>query len=40
MAAAKRAEGYGGFKLKIGFGRDRDLANLAAMRAELGPMPA
>ena len=37
MAAAKRAEGYGGFKLKIGFGRDRDLANLAAMRAELGP---
>ncbi|BBK32629.1 L-alanine-DL-glutamate epimerase-like enolase superfamily enzyme [Stella humosa] len=36
MAAAKRAEGYGGFKLKIGFGRDRDLANLAAMRAELG----
>lgn len=37
MAAAKRAEGYGGFKLKVGFGRDRDLANLAAMRAELGP---
>ena len=37
MAAAKRAEGYAGFKLKIGFGRDRDLANLAAMRAELGP---
>lgn len=37
MAAAKRAEGYGGFKLKVGFGRDRDLANLATMRVELGP---
>lgn len=36
MAAARRAEGYQAFKLKVGFGRDRDLRNLADMRAELG----
>lgn len=28
--------GYRAFKLKIGFGRDRDLANLTAMRSRLG----
>ena len=33
---AKRAEGYRAFKLKVGFGRERDVANLAAMRAALG----
>jgi D-galactarolactone cycloisomerase len=37
VTAAKRAEGYRAFKLKVGFGRQRDLANLAAMRATLGP---
>lgn len=37
LAAAKRAEGYSGFKLKVGFGRERDLANLRSMREALGP---
>jgi D-galactarolactone cycloisomerase len=37
VTAAKRAEGYRAFKLKVGFGLQRDLANLAAMRATLGP---
>jgi D-galactarolactone cycloisomerase len=36
LAAAKQQEGYRAFKLKIGFARDRDLANLAALRRELG----
>ena len=35
-AAAKRAEGFRAFKLKVGFGADRDIANLAALRALLG----
>ena len=33
---AKRAEGYRAFKLKVGFGPQRDVENLAAMRAALG----
>jgi D-galactarolactone cycloisomerase len=37
LARKKHAEGYRGFKLKIGFGADRDIANLDAMRRELGP---
>ena len=37
MALAKRAEGYDAFKLKIGFGVERDLANLQAMRDAIGP---
>jgi D-galactarolactone cycloisomerase len=37
LARKKHAEGYRGFKLKIGFGADRDIANLEAMRRELGP---
>jgi L-alanine-DL-glutamate epimerase-like enolase superfamily enzyme len=37
LAAAKRDEGYRAFKLKIGFGRERDLANLSALRELLGP---
>jgi D-galactarolactone cycloisomerase len=37
LAAARLAEGYRAFKLKIGFGPERDLANLAAMREVLGP---
>ena len=36
LAAAKKAEGHRAFKLKIGFGRERDLANLAALRRTLG----
>jgi len=35
-ALAKRAEGYRAFKLKVGFGQERDVANLSAMRAALG----
>lgn len=37
LAAQKFAEGFKAFKLKIGFGMDRDLANLAAIRKEVGP---
>jgi len=37
VALAKRAEGYRAFKLKVGFGTQRDVANLAAMRTALGP---
>jgi D-galactarolactone cycloisomerase len=37
VAAARRSEGYNAFKLKVGFGEARDLANLRAMRAALGP---
>jgi L-alanine-DL-glutamate epimerase-like enolase superfamily enzyme len=36
LAAKRRAEGYAAFKLKVGFGVERDVANLAALRAELG----
>jgi D-galactarolactone cycloisomerase len=36
LAARKRAEGYRAFKLKVGFGADRDIANLDALRRELG----
>ena len=36
VALAKRAEGFRAFKLKVGFGAQRDVANLAAMRAALG----
>lgn len=35
LGAAKWAEGHRAFKLKVGFGRDRDLANLQALRATL-----
>jgi D-galactarolactone cycloisomerase len=37
LARRKHAEGYRGFKLKIGFGAERDVTNLEAMRRELGP---
>ena len=37
MAAARRDEGYTAFKLKVGFGAERDIANLEAMRATIGP---
>ncbi len=36
LAARKREEGYRAFKLKIGFGEARDLANLEALRRTLG----
>jgi D-galactarolactone cycloisomerase len=36
LASEKQREGHRSFKLKIGFGRDRDLANLAALRDSLG----
>lgn len=36
LAARKREEGYRAFKLKVGFGRERDLENLQALRTELG----
>lgn len=36
LAAAKRDEGFRAFKLKVGFGADRDLANLRALRHLLG----
>lgn len=39
LALAKRDEGYRAFKLKVGFGLERDLANLRAMREALGDAP-
>lgn len=36
LATAKRHEGYRAFKLKVGFGRERDIANLQALRTALG----
>lgn len=37
FALARQAEGHRAFKLKIGFGHDRDVGNLVAMRQALGP---
>ena len=37
QAEEARTAGFRAFKLKIGFGKDLDLANLAALRARLGP---
>lgn len=36
LALRKRAEGFRAFKLKVGFGRDVDVANMAALRSALG----
>ena len=36
QARSAKTAGYRAFKLKVGFGRDRDLANLEALRTELG----
>lgn len=36
LAAARLADGHRAFKLKVGFGRERDLANLAAVREAIG----
>jgi len=37
QAEAARAAGFRAFKLKIGFGAELDLANMAALRSRLGP---
>jgi L-alanine-DL-glutamate epimerase-like enolase superfamily enzyme len=37
LAAAKREEGFRAFKLKVGFGAERDIANLRTLRELLGP---
>ena len=37
QATEAAAEGYKAFKLKIGFGRERDISNLKALRDHLGP---
>lgn len=39
VVARKHGEGYRAFKLKLGFGRDRDLRNLRAARAAAGGLP-
>lgn len=36
LAARRRDEGHTAFKLKVGFGAERDIANLAALRRVLG----
>lgn len=36
LAAARLADGHRAFKLKIGFGRERDLTNLQRVRAAIG----
>jgi D-galactarolactone cycloisomerase len=36
LAASKAEEGYTAFKLKVGFGVQRDVANLGALRSTLG----
>jgi L-alanine-DL-glutamate epimerase-like enolase superfamily enzyme len=37
VALRKRDEGHRAFKLKVGFGGERDVANLCALREALGP---
>ena len=37
LALSRQAEGYRAFKLKVGFGAERDRANLRGLRAALGP---
>jgi D-galactarolactone cycloisomerase len=36
LAERRRSEGFTAFKLKVGFGRERDLENLDALRSTLG----
>src|SRR5690606_35713729 len=36
LAAERQSQGHTAFKLKVGFGAERDLANLAALRRQLG----
>lgn len=37
LADSKYAQGYRAFKLKVGFGEERDMANLRALREHFGP---
>jgi L-alanine-DL-glutamate epimerase-like enolase superfamily enzyme len=37
VVARERAQGHRAFKLKIGFGRERDLGNLERLRAQMRP---
>ena len=39
LAAEKLAQGYRAFKLKVGFGLERDIANLRALRHAVGDLP-
>ena len=39
LAALKLGHGYRAFKLKVGFGKERDLANLKALREAIGDLP-
>jgi len=39
LAAEKLKEGYRAFKLKVGFGLERDTANLKALRKVIGELP-
>ncbi len=39
LAADKLAQGYRAFKLKVGFGLERDIANLRALRQVVGDVP-
>ena len=39
LAARQLADGHRAFKLKVGFGAERDRANLAALRDLVGPLP-
>lgn len=39
LASRKLQEGYRAFKLRVGFGKERDYANLRALRALVGPLP-
>ncbi|MBT2304454.1 mandelate racemase/muconate lactonizing enzyme family protein [Variovorax paradoxus] len=40
LATAKAAEGYTAFKLKVGFGAERDVENLSSLRSALGDSAA
>ena len=39
LAARKLQEGHRAFKLKVGFGKERDCDNLRALRGLVGPLP-
>lgn len=39
LAAERLAQGYRAFKLKVGFGLERDIANLKALRGVIGRLP-
>jgi D-galactarolactone cycloisomerase len=39
LASRKLQEGFRAFKLRVGFGKERDYTNLRALRALVGPLP-